>query len=93
LQNLNEITSSTHTPPTVQEDSLVARGCEYLLPYLPGNGARKELDGAWLTRELLLLQSPAMAPEKSLMSTNASILADSVGPISAEVYRTTASFP
>jgi hypothetical protein len=30
LQNLKEITSSTHT-----------RGYEYLLPYLPGNGARK----------------------------------------------------
>jgi hypothetical protein len=26
------------------EDSLVARGCEYLLPYLPSNDARKELD-------------------------------------------------
>jgi hypothetical protein len=33
LQNLKEITPSTHTG-----------GCEYLLPYLPGNGARKELD-------------------------------------------------
>jgi hypothetical protein len=41
LQNLKEITSSTQTPATVLEDSLVARGCEYLLPYLPGNGARK----------------------------------------------------
>jgi hypothetical protein len=44
LQNLKEITLSTHTPATVLEDSLVARGCEYLLPYLPGNGARKALD-------------------------------------------------
>jgi hypothetical protein len=43
LQNLKEITSSTHTLPTVLEDSLVARGCEYLLPYLPGNNAIKEL--------------------------------------------------
>jgi hypothetical protein len=33
LQNLKEITLSTHTG-----------GCEYLLPYLPENGARKELD-------------------------------------------------
>jgi hypothetical protein len=33
LQNLKEITPSTHTG-----------GCEYLLPYLPGNNARKELD-------------------------------------------------
>jgi hypothetical protein len=39
-----EITSSTHTPATVLKDSLVARACEYLLPYLLGNGARKELD-------------------------------------------------
>jgi hypothetical protein len=43
LQNLKEITLSTHTPATVLEDSLVAKGCEYLLPYLPGNGAKKSL--------------------------------------------------
>jgi hypothetical protein len=36
---------------------------------------------------------PAMAPEKSLMSMNASILVDSIGPPSAEVCRTTTSFP
>jgi hypothetical protein len=41
LQNLKEITSSTHTPVIVLEDSLVARGCEYILPYLCGNDARK----------------------------------------------------
>jgi hypothetical protein len=64
------MTSSTHTPTTVLEDSLVARGCDYLLPYLPGNGARK-----------------------SLMSMHASILVDSVGPPSADVCRTAASFP
>jgi hypothetical protein len=46
-----------------------------------------------MTWELLLLQSPATAPEKSLMSTNTSILVDSVGPPSAEVCRTAASFP
>ena len=40
LQNLKEIPSSTHQ----QLDSLVSRRCEYLLPYLPGNGSRKELD-------------------------------------------------
>jgi hypothetical protein len=34
-----------------------------------------------------------MAPEKSLMSTNASILVDSVRPPSAEVCRIAASFP
>jgi hypothetical protein len=92
LQNLKKITLSTHTPATVLEDSLVDRGCEYLLPYLPGNGARKELV-AWLTWDLLLLQSPAKVLEKSLMSTNASIIVDSVGPPSAEVCRTAASFP
>jgi hypothetical protein len=35
LQNLKEITPSTHTG-----------GCEYLLPYLPGNSARKLVNGA-----------------------------------------------
>jgi hypothetical protein len=45
-----------------------------------------------LTWELLLLKSPAMAPEKSLMSMNASILVDNVGPPSVEVCRTSASF-
>jgi hypothetical protein len=34
-----------------------------------------------------------MAPEKSLMSTHASVLVDSVGPPSAEVSRAAASFP
>jgi hypothetical protein len=38
-----KITLSTHTLATVLEDSLVARECEYLLPYLPDNGNRKEL--------------------------------------------------
>jgi hypothetical protein len=52
----------------------------------------KSFDGAWLMWELLL-QSPATAPEKSLLSMNASILVDSVGPPSAEVYRIAASFP
>jgi hypothetical protein len=45
LQNLKEITLSAHTG-----------GCEYLLPYLPGNGARKELDAdgvdIWITDQL-----------------------------------------
>jgi hypothetical protein len=53
----------------------------------------KSFDGAWLMWELLLLQSPVTAPEKSLMSMNASILVDSVGPPSAEVCRTAANFP
>jgi hypothetical protein len=39
------------------------------------------------------LTSPATAPEKSLMSTHASVLVDSVGPPSAEVCRIAASFP
>jgi hypothetical protein len=46
-----------------------------------------------LTWELLVLESPATALEKSLMSMHASILVDSVGPPSEEVCRTTASFP
>jgi hypothetical protein len=33
--------------------------------FLPGNGAKK-IAGAWLIWELLLLQSPATAPEKLL---------------------------
>jgi hypothetical protein len=33
------------------------------------------------------------APPQSLMSTHASVLVDSVGPPSAEVCRTAASFP
>jgi hypothetical protein len=36
--------------------------------FLPGNGARKELDGAQLTREIILLRSPAMTPKKSLIT-------------------------
>src|SRR5215217_1393135 len=39
------------------------------------------------------LTSPATAPENSLMSTHASFPVDSVGPPSAEVCRTAASFP
>jgi hypothetical protein len=35
--------------------------------FFPGNGARKQLDGAQLTREIILLQSPATMPENSLM--------------------------
>ena len=42
---------------------------------------------------LQALISPATAPEKRLMSTHASILVDTVGPPSAEVCRTVASFP
>jgi hypothetical protein len=53
----------------------------------------KSFDGAWLTWELLLLQSPTTAPEKSLMSMHASILLESVRPPSAEVCKTAASFP
>jgi hypothetical protein len=59
----------------------------------PATAPEKSFDSAWLTCELLLLQSPAMVPEKSLMSTNTSILVDNVGPPSAEVCRTSASFP
>jgi hypothetical protein len=66
LQNLKEITSSTHQ----QLKDLVTKECEYLLPYLPSNGARKELD-----------------------VTHVSVLVDIVGPPSAEVCRTAASFP
>jgi hypothetical protein len=39
------------------------------------------------------LTSPVIALEKSLMSTHASILVDSVGPPSVEVCRTAVSFP
>jgi hypothetical protein len=34
--------------------------------FLPGNSARKELDGAQLTREIILLHSLATAPENML---------------------------
>jgi hypothetical protein len=51
----------------------------------PAMAPEKSFDGAWLTWELLLLQSPPMALEKILMSMNAFILVDSVGPPSVEV--------
>jgi hypothetical protein len=40
----------------------------------------------------LHLTSPVTVPEKSLISTHASVLVDSVGPPSAEVCRAAASF-
>jgi hypothetical protein len=51
------------------------------------------LTGEQIVGVKCLLFSPATAPENSLMSTHASILVDSVGPPSAEVCRTAASFP
>jgi hypothetical protein len=53
---------------------------------------KKSFDGARFTWELLL-QSLATALENSLMSMHNSILVDSVGPPSAEVCKTEASFP
>ena len=73
------------SPATTPEKSLTLDG--------DSRGGRIITRGSFVSVSAFYLTSPATAPEKSLMSTDASILVDSVGPPSAEVCRTAASFP
>jgi hypothetical protein len=59
---------------------------DIIAEYKGNNSEPKDVSSFYLT-------SPATAPEKSLMSMHTSVLVDSVRPPSAEVCRTTASFP
>ena len=93
LQDLKEIASSTNTM-APEKYCYLEPEYECLLPFLPGNGARKVASCRGpLCVCAVYLSSPATAQENSLMSTGASILVDSVGPPRAEVCRTAASFP